>query len=364
MVQEHWVRWATAAGIAVGVWLAGWLVQRFALGPILRLAHRSSTDLDDLVVTSVRPHVPIWFLLLGVVLGARFAAPGDGVQAWVDRLAFAALLASLTFAVASLLTRLVERRSRRWPGAVPATTLTQNAVRIAVIVLGGLIVLGNLGIAIAPLLTALGVGSLAVALALQPTLSNLFAGFYITMARQIRIGDYVELESGQQGYVEDIGWRSTQIRELPNNLFIVPNARIAEIIVKNFSLPVDEQAALVQVGVSYGSDLAKVEQVTIETARDVQRTVPGAATEFDPFIRYHTFGDSSIDFTVILRVREYVDRHLVTHEFVKRLHRAYASAGIEIPFPQRVVHLPAGRAFHDGETRRPHEANEVAARAR
>ncbi|HUK62273.1 MAG TPA: mechanosensitive ion channel domain-containing protein, partial [Dongiaceae bacterium] len=191
-------------------------------------------------------------------------------------------------------------------------------------------------------LTALGVGSLAVALALQPTLSNLFAGFHITLARRIRIGDFVELETGQQGYVADIGWRSTQIRELPNNLVIVPNARLAEVIVRNYSLPADEQSALVQVGVAYDSDLEQVERITVETAREVQRTVTGAVADFEPFIRYHTFADSSINFSVILRVKEFSDRYLVTHEFVKRLQKRYSASGIRIPFPQRVVHVAGG----------------------
>lgn len=360
MSQEQMLHWATAAAIAVAIWLVGWVVRRYAFSMFVRLSHHSPTDLDDLLLAALRPHIPIWFLLLGITVGLRYAAPGANVMVVSDKVVFAAFLVSVTLAVASFLTRVVENRANRWPGTLPATTLTQNAVRIAVIGIGALVVLGNLGIAIAPLLTALGVGSLAVALALQPTLSNLFAGIYITMARQIRIGDFVELESGQQGYVEDIGWRSTQIRELPNNLFIVPNARIAEIIVKNFSLPENEQAALVQVGVSYGSDLARVEQVTIDTAREVQRTVPGAATEFDPFIRYHTFGESSINFTVILRVKEYVDRHLVTHEFVKCLQRNYAEAGIEIPFPQRVVHRPEGHDAMPRSPERSHDGVEVA----
>jgi small-conductance mechanosensitive channel len=91
------------------------------------------------------------------------------------------------------------------------------------------------------------------------------------------------------------------------------------------------------VGVSYGSDLAKVEAVTIDVAKDVLRSVQGGVGEFEPFIRYHTFGDSSINFSVILRVQQFADRYLVSHEFVKRLHRRYAAEGIEIPFPQRVI---------------------------
>lgn len=343
MIREDVARWAIAAGIAIGIWLVGWLVRRFALEWIAKLVHRTPTELDELLLASLRPHLPIWFLLLGVGVAIRYANPGERPVSISDRATLAAFLLSLTLAVAAFLAGLVRERARRWPDAVPATTLTQNAVRIAVIVLGALIVMGTLGIEITPLLTALGVGSLAVALALQPTLSNLFAGFHITLARHIRVDDYIELESGQQGYVVDIGWRSTQIRDLPNNLIIIPNAKISEIIVKNYTMPERAQAALVQVGVSYGSDLAKVEQVTIDTAREVQRSVQGAVEDFEPFIRYHTFGDSSISFSVILRVQEFVDRYMVTHEFVKRLHRRYAETGIEIPFPQRVVHFPAGK---------------------
>ncbi len=335
------MRWVVAAALAAASGLLGWTVRRLVAGRLARLFHSSRTDLDDALLGAVAPQFPFWCLALGVIASVRYANPGAAVVARVDRLALAAFLFSVTLALSAFLTRVIANRSARWPGALPATTLTQNAVRISVIALGLLVVLGNLGIAIAPLLTALGVGSLAVALALQPTLSNLFAGFHITLARRIRVGDFVELEAGHQGFVADIGWRSTQIRELSNNLVVVPNSRLAEVIVRNYSLPEGEQAALVQVGVAYGSDLDEVERITIETARETQRDVSGAVPEFEPFIRYHTFADSSINFTVILRVREFVDRYLVVHEFIKRLHRRYGEARIQIPFPQRVVHLAA-----------------------
>ena len=341
MTREMILRYAVGTGIALGLGLVGWLTRRLLLGRLARLLRRTVTDMDDALVESIGPHVPFWFFAFGVTVGARYAHLAPTVVDWLDRMAPAAILFSLTLGVSSFLTRVISSRASRWPGALPATTLTQNAVRISVIGLGLLVILGNLGIAIAPLLTALGVGSLAVALALQPTLSNLFAGFHVALARRIRVGDFVELETGQQGYVTDIGWRSTQLRELSNNLVVVPNARLAEVIVRNYSLPEDEQAALVQVGVAYGSDLAEVERVTVEAAREVQCSVPGAVKEFEPFIRFHTFADSSISFTVILRVKQFVDRYLVMHEFVKRLHGRYTEAGIEIPFPQRVVHFPA-----------------------
>lgn len=343
MTREEILRWIVGAAIAVGAGLLGLLGRRFVVGRLARLFQKTRTDLDDALLSAVSPHVPFWFLTLGVTLGVRYAHPDAVIVARFDRFALAGFLLSLTLALASLLTHVIVGRANRWPGGMPATTLTRNAIRIAVIAVGLLLVLGNLGISIAPLLTALGVGSLAVALALQPTLSNLFAGFHVTLARRIRLGDFVELEAGQRGYVADIGWRSTQIRELSNNLVIVPNARLAEVIVRNYSLPEGEQAALVEVGVAYDSDLAEVERVTLDAARETQRAIPGAISEFEPFIRYHTFAESSINFTVILRVREFVDRYLVMHEFIIRLHRRYKEAGIQIPFPQRVMHLAADR---------------------
>jgi small-conductance mechanosensitive channel len=347
MPRDVVIRWLIGIGLVAGIWSTGWLLRRFALGRLAQLVRRTPTDVDEMLLEAIRPHIQVWFLLLGIMVGARYVRPDAARLAVVDKASLAAIILSLTLATSSFLTRFVSRRAAHWPETLPSTTLVQNAVRIVVVGLGALIVLSNLGVAITPLLTALGVGSLAVALALQPTLSNLFAGFYIALARQVRVGDYVELETGQQGYVTDIGWRSTQIRELPNNISVVPNARIAEIIVKNYALPQTEQSALVQVGVSYASDLEQVERVTVEVAREVQRTVPGALPTFEPFIRYHTFGDSSIGFSVILRVNEFTDRYLVTHEFVKRLHRRFAAEGIEIPFPQRVVHL-AGTPARDG----------------
>jgi small-conductance mechanosensitive channel len=102
----------------------------------------------------------------------------------------------------------------------------------------------------------------------------------------------------------------------------------------------------VQVGVHYGSDLRHVERVTAETAADVMKTVPGGVPAFEPFIRYHTFGDSSVNFTVIMRGKEFVDQHLIKHEFIKKLHERYRREGIIIPFPIRTLDI-SKEAFRD-----------------
>ena len=150
----------------------------------------------------------------------------------------------------------------------------------------------------------------------------------------------MKLDSGEEGYVADITWRNTIIRALPNNMIIVPNSKIASTIVTNYYQPEQETAVLIQVGVSYDSDLKKVEKVTIEVGAEIMKEVEGGVPEFEPFIRYHTFDDFSINFTVILRTKEYVGNYLIKHEFIKRLHERYDKEGIVIPFPIRTVYMP------------------------
>lgn len=215
----------------------------------------------------------------------------------------------------------------------------QAFTKIIIFAVGGMIVLDNLGISLTPIITTLGIGSLAVAIGLQDTLGNFFAGLHVKADSPIQIGHYIRLEAGQEGYVEHIGWRSTRIRMLPNNLVVVPNQKLVQNIITNYYLPEKELAVQVQVGVHYSSDLEKVERVTCEVAREVLKTVPGGVPEFESFIRYHTFNQSSIDFSVNLRAREFTDGFLLKHEFIKRLQARYRKEGIIIPFPIRTVRL-------------------------
>ncbi len=331
--------WSLAAAITVGAWLVGWLARATALPLLVRLVSRSRTQVDDVLLTALRPHVPLWFLLLGVVVGARYAPLSEVVRHRFDLGAEAVFILSTSLALASFLGRLLDRSAARWEGTPGGTSLIQNVVRVGVLGLGVLVILGNLGVSVTPLLTALGLGSLAIALGLQPTLTNLFAGFHITVGRHVRIGDFVELENGMQGFVEDIGWRSTQLRELANNLVVVPNARLAEMIVRNHSLPSPDLGVVVPVGVGYGSDLERVERVTLEVARAVQREDAAGLADFAPLMRIAAFGESAVQLNVILRARTFGDRFALQSAFLGRLHARYRAEGIELPYPQRVVHL-------------------------
>ena len=137
--------------------------------------------------------------------------------------------------------------------------------------------------------------------------------------------------------MNDISWRTTMIRTLAGNLILVPNAKLTEMIVTNYTLPEKDMAVPVGMGVHYSSDLAKVERVTCEVAAEVMREVPGGVPDFIPFIRYHTFGESGINFSVILRAKTFVDQFLIKHEFIKRIHERFAREGIVIPYPIRAL---------------------------
>jgi small-conductance mechanosensitive channel len=221
----------------------------------------------------------------------------------------------------------------------PNTSIFANIIKILVFTLGVFFVMNFLGIAIAPALTALGVGGLAMALALQDTLSNLFAGLQMLASKKLKPGDYIQLDSGQEGFVEDIAWRNTTVRALGNHIIIVPNSVMSGSIVKNFILPDSQNSILIPVGVSYASDLKKVEKITIEVATEIQKRVEGAVEDHIPLIRFNEFADSSINFNVILRSGDFTSQFLIKHEFIKALHERYNKEGIDIPFPIRTVYL-------------------------
>jgi small-conductance mechanosensitive channel len=224
-------------------------------------------------------------------------------------------------------------------GVAGSATIFVNITRIAVVAIGILVLLQTLGVSVAPLLTALGVGGLAVALALQDTLANLFAGVHILASKTVQPGDYIRLSSGEEGYVVDINWRNTGVRQLPNNLVIIPNSKLAGTIMTNYHQPEQRMTILVQVAVGYGSDLEHVERVTTEVAEKVMAEVAGGVPDHEPAIRFHTFGESSVGFSVILGALEFSDQYLIKHEFIKRLHQRYLAEAIELPFPMRSVML-------------------------
>lgn len=221
--------------------------------------------------------------------------------------------------------------------AIAAATLTKNMVSAGIFIIGLLILLNHFGVAITPMLTAMGIGGIAIALGLQDTLSNIFAGVYIIWAGRMQIGDYIKLSSGEEGYVHDIAWRETRIRMSLDNILTIPNSLISKVAIINYSRPSEDLGFLFSFGVDYDSDLDHVEKITLEVARNVLRSVPGALAQFEPSLRYKKFSDSSIDVVVKMRVKEYAAQSLVNHELLKELHKKFKLENINLPYPTRRI---------------------------
>jgi len=322
---------------AVAVGVRGVLLRQLTR----RMRKREGGSLD-LLHRAFRLPSLLWSVVLGLYGGTEVATLPSRVTGRLELVLHVLIIVSVTITAANLLAAVVARFGERRTLAVGVTGLARTAVRALVWTVGLLILLDDLGVAITPILTALGVGGLAVALALQDTLSNLFAGIHILADRPIRVGDYVKLDSGIAGFVEDIGWRSTRIRLLSNNLTIVPNATIAKSAITNYFLPEPRMSLEVRVDVSYATDPDRVEKVLVEEATRAAIDVPGLLTDPAPFVRFIPgFGESALQFTLICTVATYVDQYLAQHELRKRIIRRLRAEGIEIPFPVRTVELRA-----------------------
>ncbi len=332
--------WVQRIGFVLGGLLLGFLVERLVIRRAQKLAAKTQFKWDDLVSDSLAGVPTVWLSAGGLYLALNVQAVDPLLSSTVMTGLTVLVIGSIVIAAMRLAGGAVELVSGSAPGAIKSPTLVVSLARLAVGVLGVFIILQNLGINITPLITALGIGGLAVALALQDTLGNLFAGVQIILSKQVRPRDYVRLSSGEEGWVTDVKGRNTTIQTFPDgNLVVVPNSVLANSILMNFSMPRKALWVSVEVGVSYDSDLERVETVSLEVAREVLADVDGGVPTEEPLVRFHTFADSSVNYEVRMMVREFTAQGPMRHEFIKRLHRRFGEEGIEIPFPIRTVVL-------------------------
>ena len=333
-----------AAAVVLLSMLLGFLARWQFLTRLARYAETTPWAADTAIIGSMRWPLPAWCLLGGVYAATRIVSIPPLLARTIEKVLLSVLIISVSVWVASLLTRLLELRGVG-AGRVRATSGTgvvRTMVRVAVLVIGTLVLLSTPGISVTPLLTTMGLGGLAVAFGLRETLANLFSGMNFTLAGNINVGDFVKLgpgPEGYEGYIEDIQWRVTRVRTLLDTIVVIPNSQLADSIVTNYHQPSPDALILVPVGVHAASDLDHVERVTCRVARQIMETIPGGVPGFAPSVRYKAFGDSTVDFWVILRVRQYPDLFVVRHEFIKALVRAFAAEGIVIPFPVRALNL-------------------------
>lgn len=322
---------ALPVGLVAGSLLLGLLLQRFVYRRVRKAAREMGPGWGDILVRALRGVVVVWAVLSGLAVAFRVATLPAAVFLLLERAVIMAAILSVTVFAARAASGLTELYLTKAAG-IPSTIFRNLAV-IVVGIVGFLVVLDEVGIPIAPIITALGIGGLAFALALQDSLASLFAGLNILMSKNIRRGDYIRLTSGEEGTVNDITWSSTTLRTLENHLIIIPNKKLTASILANYDLPEKPQALLVEVKLGYAADLERAERVLVEEARAALRGTPGGVPDFEPFVRFNALDDFNVRATVILRVAGFVEQYRVRHEFLKRVRTRFRSEGIEDPFP-------------------------------
>lgn len=350
--------WAIAPIVFFSVFFVLWVIKRVAFFNLRRLIKKTKFHFDSIVVESASRSLSVVILALSVLSVKYSLLNFASISTSADL--FLTSISQVLFIIAIIL--FVDKFSRlnllryesRSPILRTSGTLLRGSLRIIVLCTGVLIILSTLGISITPILASLGIGSLAIALALQPTLENFFSGIQILADKPIRVGDYIELESGEQGFVEKIGWRSTWIKMLPNNVVIIPNAALAKSKVINYYYPEKQLSVPVDVGVHYDSDLEHVERVTLEVAREILISHKWGIDNYDTFVVFHTFDSYSINFTVMLRAEEYFNRFFIKSAFIKALHKRFKQENIIIPYPINALNYSQeGQTPNDGHADKP-----------
>jgi len=314
----------------------------------------SGPDGRGALAQAIRLPSVLWSIVLALWVGNEVASQTERlplrVSQQISLVLEVAVILPVTITVSNILTTLVQGASERRSLGRPITGLGQSVVRGLVFIVGLLVLLGALGIEITPILTALGVGGLAVALALQDTLSNLFAGVHLLADKPIRVGDYVKVADTVEGHVVDIGWRSTRVRMLQNVVVTIPNKRVAESTITNYDMPESRLALPIRVSVDYGVDPDLVQRILEEETARAVNDVPGLLAEPEPSARLIPgFGEFSLDFTLLCYVKSFTDQFRVQHELRKRILRRLSTEGIRIPVQVRGVELRS--AGGDGPAR-------------
>ncbi|VAV83299.1 Small-conductance mechanosensitive channel [hydrothermal vent metagenome] len=316
------------------------VARAIALRVFRRWAEKTETTADDIVVHSLS--YPSIFWAIAVALYIALGTSTFPVK-YVDygmKAIYVLIIFSVTLAIGNFTSRILQRYIEKTSGQAAATGLSKAILKGIVLAIGFIIIFNSLGISITPLVTALGVGGLAVALAFQDTLSNLFAGVHILVEKPLRVGDYIKLDGGEEGYVVDVGWRTTKIRKLQNNIVIIPNSKLSQSIITNYCMPDKRMSLLIPVGVSYDCDPQEIEDMLTELVTEAAGELKGLLSEPAPFVRFSPgFGESSLDFTIICQVGEFVQQYYVQHELRKRIFKRFKEEGVDIPFPIRTIHM-------------------------
>jgi small-conductance mechanosensitive channel len=320
-------------GIVLAINLAVLLFRNY----VANLFHKAKVKFDKEVLGHImRPVYYLSLFLIGYFVIVRLESLSS-YSLYLDRGVFAIMVGFLSVFLARLLAVFINYWLRIKKGTKQTPKLITGTISALIYLSAAIIVLSYWGIQITPLVAALGVGGIAIGLGLQETLSNLFAGLHIVSDEPVKVGDYVEIGTDIAGTVEDIGWRSTRLQTIQNNVIIIPNSHLAKSVIVNLSCESREVSVVVPCGVAYGSDLDRVEKVLLDEIEKYRKINDYIAKDSTPLVRFNEFGESNINFNVIVRAHNYKDRFIIKHELVKLIKSRLNKEKIEISWPVRKI---------------------------
>jgi small-conductance mechanosensitive channel len=320
--------WIESALLLVLILCVGFLFKKYIAKFIQNMLSKIGLILpEDMVVISSK-YISFWFFIIALYV-AFLRSPISDANAIIHKSFYIAFALSIVILVASIASRFFHKFVHEKIGS--------NIIKFSIIFIGLALILGQMGIKLTPILTVLGVGTLAVSLALRDTLANLFSGISIIASKQISRNDYIKLDSGQEGTVLEVNWRTTLIREISNTVVTIPNSKVSDAIVTSFHHQGAQVSVSINCAVAYGSDLSHVEKVAKLATQEMIDKYEHSIKTYAPLVHFTSFGDSSINFTLFFRVDNIYARAFMQSQVLKNLYKKFNEAKIEIPFPQRVV---------------------------
>lgn len=327
----------------VGTFFGAWLLTFIFKKILFKWAKRTPNKLDDKLLTIVEPLIFGGLMLWGLYMAFAELAFVQGymeILNSVTRVLFIILVLVVSIRLIAAIFSWLMGNGRLKKQQKGLILTIEKILNVAVYFLGFLFVLDTVGISISPLVASLGIGGLAVSLALQPTLSNYFAGLYLAADTFLQVKDYIILNDDIEGEIVDIRSRNTLIRTWNNNLVMIPNATIMDSVITNCSEPEGNYGFGVKCKVAFHEDLEKVEKIANKVAKQVQKTYPQTSgPDYEAGISFKRFGESNIHFTAFLEAKNYMDHFMMSHTYIKALKAAFDKEGIEISLPVRRVKM-------------------------
>jgi small-conductance mechanosensitive channel len=319
----------------IAAYAAFWGVVALLVGTGLRrslagIAKHRRSEVSEVIAKSLPRPAGIAVFLVAIAAGLRLLPLGKLQMTEAHRFIAIALCVLGVAVLMRVALRSIEAYGRSNPQLKSSAGIGKAITWVVGLAVVAALVSDGLGVSLAPALTALGVGSLAVALALQDTLSNFFAGVYLVTDKPVRPGDFIHVDPSFEGYVESIGWRSTHLRTVNNNLVVLPNATLSKAIITNYSLPTPQVASSVRVDVAFEVDLDKVEELLADEAKRAL-DLPGIASSPAPSVGMSPgFVDGAVAFTVSYFVRSFADQAVVQPALRKRIAARLKKEGIAL----------------------------------